>query len=172
MKFPRLLLAVTFLLITSLACAQETPTKDDGEGEEKGTKMKIDEKFDEVRRGVRMVLTYDKNSSAFIGTVENITEKIIEKVRVEVHLSNGIELGPTKALDLKPSEKSKIYLSAKGQEFKTWNTHAESGSFEAGHGTEREAHEGENSEHGGEKRERKGEHEKEKSEHNSEQGEH
>ena len=84
------------------------------------------------------------------------------QVRVEVHLSNGIELGPTKSVDLKPAQKSKINLPAKNQKFETWSTHAESGSYEGGHGKERGEHKSEKGEHKGER----GEHGKENNEHN------
>jgi len=42
-----------------------------------------------------MILAYNAESDAFVGTVENITEDEISQVRVEVHLSNSAELGPT-----------------------------------------------------------------------------
>lgn len=166
MKISKLLLAAAILLVTSLACAQETTIKDEGD-EEKGTKMKINEKFDEVRKGVKMILTYDKTSSSFVGTVENVTEKTIKKVRIEVHLSNGLELGPTTPINLAAGIKSDVKLSAEGQSFKWWKAHAESG--------EGEEHEGENGEHEGEKSEHgreRGEHGEKRGEHSSEREEH
>ena len=48
------------------------------------------------------------STGTFKGTVENTTEKVLERVRVEIHLSNGKELGPTKPGDLKPGEKREI----------------------------------------------------------------
>jgi hypothetical protein len=58
-------------------------------------------------------------SNSFIGTVENTTGKLIHRVCVEVHLSNGIELGPTKPTDLKSGEKITVKLEASEKEFKT-----------------------------------------------------
>jgi len=75
-------------------------------------------------------LTYDAESSSFTGTVENVSEKTVSKVRVEVHLSNGVELGPTKSIELAPGKKAKIMLSAEGQDFDWWRAHAEAGSSE------------------------------------------
>jgi len=106
---------------------------DDEDGEESGTQYGIDETYDGIRNGVHMILSFDKARSAFLGTIENVTEKKIKKVRVEVHLSNNVELGPTKAVNLAAGEKQMVTLSAEGQDFKTWSTHAESGSGEHSH---------------------------------------
>ncbi len=98
-----------------------------GEGEETGPRISIDGTHNEVRKGVRLILSFDNESSSFIGTVENITEKTISRVRVEVHLSNGKELGPTESINLAPGKKVNVKLSAEGQSFKWWKAHAESG---------------------------------------------
>jgi hypothetical protein len=102
------------------------------EGEESGEKLALTDTYDHVRKGVRLVLAFHNASSSFIGTVENVTDKTIKKVRVEVHLSTGVELGPTEPRDLAPGEKSGIKIEATGHVFEWWTTHAESGSFEHG----------------------------------------
>jgi len=101
-----------------------------GEGEEAGPRISIDGTHDEVRKGVRLILSFDNESSSFIGTVENVTEKTISRVRVEVHLSNGNELNPTEPIDLAPGKKVDVKLSAKGQSFNWWKAHAEAGASE------------------------------------------
>lgn len=111
------------------------------EGEEDGTQFGIDETYEGLRNGVHMTLAYDAETDAFVGMVTNTTEDVISQVRVEVHLSNSIELGPTPRADLAVGESRKIILSADGNSFKSWSTHAESGT-EEGHG--------EGGEHGGE----------------------
>ena len=68
--------------------------------------------------------------TSLIGTVENVTEKTISRVRVEVHLSNGNELGPTEPIDLAPGKKVDVKLSAEGQSFNWWKAHAEAGASE------------------------------------------
>lgn len=98
-----------------------------GEGEETGPRISIDGTHDEVRKGSRLILSYDKESSSFIGTVENVSEKTIARVRIEVHLSNGIELGPTEPISLEPGKKVDVTLSAEGQTFEWWKAHAEVG---------------------------------------------
>ncbi len=100
------------------------------EGEETGPRISIDETHDEVRKGSRLILSYDKESSSFIGTVENVSEKTITRVRIEVHLSNGIELGPTEPISLEPGKKVDVTLSAEGQSFEWWKAHAEVGESE------------------------------------------
>ena len=105
-----------------------------GEGEESGQQFAKDETYDHVRNGVRLKLVYDAATNAFVGTVENTTNQIVARVRVEVHLSNGIELGPTTPTDLAPGQKTNVELSAAGQDFNKWSAHPEVGSNEHGGG--------------------------------------
>ena len=59
--------------------------------------------------------------------VENTTETTLTRVRVEVHLSNGIELGPTTPVNLAPGQISDITLPASSQPFTSWSAHPEVG---------------------------------------------
>jgi hypothetical protein len=102
----------------------------DQEGEESREKLALTDTYDKVRKGVRLVMAYHRASSSFMGSVENVTDKTIKKVRVEVHLSTGVELGPTEPMDLAAGEKSGIKIEATGHVFDWWTTHAESGSSE------------------------------------------
>lgn len=102
----------------------------EGEGEEAGPRISMDGTHDEVRKGSRLILSFDKESSSFIGTVENLTEETLTRVRIEVHLSNGTELGPTEPIDLAPGKKVEVKLSAEGQTFEWWKAHAEVGASE------------------------------------------
>jgi len=104
----------------------------DAEGEESGTEIALNEVYDEVRNGARLILAYDVQSNSFNGTVENTTERTLERVRVEVHLSNGTELGPTMPGDLKPGEKRNVTLKATSKGFDGWSAHPEVGSGEHG----------------------------------------
>ena len=97
------------------------------EGEESGTQYKLNETFDQVRAGARLILTYDSTSNAFTGTVENTTNATLSRVRVEVHLSNGIELGPTTPVDLASGQVHEINLPASSQPFESWSAHPEVG---------------------------------------------
>ena len=99
-------------------------------GEESGTTFAPDEIFDEVRNGVRLVISYDAAANAFSGAIENTTGASIQQVRVEVHLSNGVELGPTATVSLAPGETREVRLDATGQDFEGWSAHAETGSAE------------------------------------------
>ena len=134
------------------------------------------------KNGARLTLQYNPAIQAFIGNVTNTTKKPLEDVRVEIHLSNGTELGPTKRTTVKPGQTIPVELGAFGEEFTHWTTHPEAGNEEAhgegdeeseraggGHGGERGGHaERERGEHGG-----KGSHsERERGEHRGERGGH
>ena len=97
------------------------------EGEEPGTQLKLSETFDEVRAGARLILSYDADANAFTGTVENTTDATLKQVRVEVHLSNGTELGPTTPVDLAPGQVADITLPATAEQFTSWSAHPEVG---------------------------------------------
>ncbi len=116
-----------------------------GHEEEGGKRLAKNEIWDETRNGARLILAYNAATQSFKGTVQNTTSKTLSDVRVEVHLSNGVELGPTKRTDLKPSVKIPVELSAANQKFNWWTTHPEHGS-EEGHGSGHEG--GARGEHG------------------------
>ena len=158
----KVLAAIAVVLVVSViinGCSgmNKPPTAE--EGEESGTELALNDSYDHVRNGARLILTYDAQSNSFNGTVENTTNETLKQVRVEVHLSNGKELGPTLAADLAPGEKRDVQLIATSTDFDGWTAHPEVGGGEHSHGGEH----GENdSEHGGE-----GEHDREgEDEHN------
>ena len=97
------------------------------EGEESGTELALHETYDAVRNGARLILAYDAPSDSFAGTVENTTDKTLRRVRVEVHLSNGKELGPTTPADLGPGERRDVRLKATNTDFDGWTAHPEVG---------------------------------------------
>ena len=122
------------------------------DGEESGTQFGLGDTFDDVRAGARLILSYDSDANAFTGTVENTTESKLSRVRVEVHLSNGIELGPTTPVDLAAGEMAEVMLRGSNQSFETWSAHPEvggGGAMESGEG---------GGEHGGSEGEGEGEH--------------
>ena len=121
----------------SLTASSDEHARDEGgdeEGEESGTEYALNQHYDEVRNGARLVLTYDAPSNSFNGTVQNTTEETLERVRVEVHLSNGRELGPTTPVDLAAGETQAVTLTATSAGFDGWTAHPEVGGGEEGHG--------------------------------------
>ena len=129
-----------------------------GPGGEEGSgvnAMPPDETFDEVRSGARLILSYDVPGNSFKGTVENITNGVLDRVRIEVHLSNGAELGPTTPMDMAPGEEVAISLPATTASFTGWTAHAEVGA--GGEGSESGEEQRDGGEHGG-GRESGGEH--------------
>ncbi len=95
--------------------------------EESGAQYGLNDEFEQIRSGARLMLSYDQSTNAFTGVVENTTGSTLGRVRVEVHLSNGIELGPTTPIDLGPAEMVPVELPAGNQSFETWSAHAEVG---------------------------------------------
>ena len=100
---------------------------DGGEESSGATTLALDETFDSVRSGARLILSYDAPSNSFKGTVENTTKGILQRVRIEVHLSNGTELGPTTPTAMAPGEVVAINLPATQAAFTGWTTHVEVG---------------------------------------------
>ena len=96
-----------------------------GSEEASGANLAPNETFDAVRGGARLILNYDAAGNAFTGTVENTTGNTLTNVRIEVHLSNGTELGPTTPVDLAPSQVMDVNLPSTAASFTDWIAHAE-----------------------------------------------
>ncbi|MXY13547.1 MAG: hypothetical protein F4Y46_06000 [Chloroflexi bacterium] len=106
-----------------------------GGGEEgSGAMLAPDQTFDMIRAGARLIMSYDAASNTFTGTVQNTTNGVLTRVRVEIHLSNGTELGPTVPVDLEPGEIYSISLDSTTAPFSGWVPHAEVGRGEGGGG--------------------------------------
>ena len=137
---PRLALAAAVGLALFLSSCGDGHDSESGEhsssesagGEESGTLLAKGDTYDRTRSGARLILSYDADADAFVGTVENTTADMLSQTRVEVHLSSGVELGPTMPEDLLPGGISEITLSADGEEFETWKAHPAVGRDEHG----------------------------------------
>ena len=99
-----------------------------GSEEGSGANLAPDETFDMVRGDARLILSYDAASNSFEGTVENTTNNVLNRVRIEVHLSNGTELGPTTPVHLAPGQTLPVTLPSTQASFTGWIAHAEVGS--------------------------------------------
>ena len=152
------LTSVSIMLVISvvIGCSKTDSLSTSEEGEESGTELALDETYDEIRNGARLILAYDAQSNAFKGTVENTIDETLKQVRVEVHLSNGKELGPTPAADLAPGEKRDVQLIATSTDFDGWTAHPEVGEGE--HSSGGEHGEGDSEHEGEHDREGEGEH--------------
>ena len=104
------------------------PEGEGGEPGESGTRYAPSDTARETRAGVELVLTYDSTREAFTGTVRNTTTATVTQVRVEIHLSNGVELGPTPRVDLAAGVTQAVELDARGQSFSWFTVHVEIGS--------------------------------------------
>ena len=147
-----ILALVSSMLIVSImsGCSQTNKLSISDDGEESNVELALDEPYDNVRNGARLILAYDAQTNSFKGTVENTTNETLKQVRVEVHLSNGKELGPTTPGDLAPGEKREILLTATSTDFDRWTAHPEVGEGEHGSEGGRGEHDAEgDSEHNG-----------------------
>lgn len=111
-------------------------------GEESGTRYALNDTFDTVRKGARLVMKFDPSSNSFKGTVSNTTNTTLTRVRIEIHLDNGIELGPTTPVDLRAGGKLDIEMKASRLGFNSWTPHAEVGNSEGTKETSGEGSEG------------------------------
>ena len=105
-----------------------------GDGEEGGVylaKMTKQNKLFAI--GARLVLQFNPSTQVFVGSVTNTTAKTLSQVRVEIHLDNGTELGPTKRIDVGPGQTIPVELGTFGNEFNSWVSHPET-AVEQGHG--------------------------------------
>ncbi|MXZ91372.1 MAG: hypothetical protein F4W95_11690 [Chloroflexi bacterium] len=98
-----------------------------GSEEGSGATLAPNATFDAVRAGARLILNYNAASNAFVGTVENTTASVLTNVRIEVHLSNGTELGPTTPVDMAPGQVLSVNLPSTQEPFTGWIAHAEVG---------------------------------------------
>lgn len=87
----------------------------EGEGEESGVYIGREDAWDATRLGARLVLAFDAASDAFRGRVQNTTASVLCAVRVEVHLSTGLELGPTGRADLSAGQSIEVEIPYRGE---------------------------------------------------------
>ncbi len=124
------ILLVVMLMVATIGCDRATqrtiPTMP-ADDEESTVQLALTDTYDSVRNGAHLIMSYDTSTNSFRGTVENTTGAILSQVRVEIHLSNGIELGPTPPVDLLPGETRPIVLQAMGPPFDMWTAHPEVG---------------------------------------------
>ena len=106
---------------------QHGPEGGGGEAGESGTQYAKTDTARETRSGVDLVMQYESDGW-FRGTVTNTTAATVAAVRVEIHLDNGVELGPTPREDLAAGAVRDVELDASGQSFDRWSVHVEIGS--------------------------------------------
>ena len=150
MKSPSILVILMLLVGVFAGCAGEddgsmeygeetvnestAQQEEGGEEGESGTQYALADTAKEIRSGIELSISYDSTREVFSGTITNTTDEIVSMVRVEVHLSNGVELGPTPTVDLAAGESSEVELDASSQTFTTFGAHVEIGSGEHGSG--------------------------------------
>ena len=121
--FRMTLLAVCVAVISAFACSNSLT-----EEGESGTRYALTDTATVVRKGVKLIAWYDSSRGVFTGTVTNTTNETVRQIRVEIHLSNGTELGPTPRVDLSAGQSEAVELDAGGKSFDWWTVHIEIGS--------------------------------------------
>ncbi len=106
-----------------------------GEPGEGGVQFARDETATDVRQGVELTVNFDAARGVFTYALENTTTATVSRVRVEIHLSNGCEIGPTPNVDLAAGETKTAELDPRvepepecQQDFTTFSIHVELGS--------------------------------------------
>jgi len=112
---------VHFLALAVVAACSST---EPGEG---GRRWDKDETATVTRSGVKLVIRYHSAEEEFRGTMTNTTSSSVSDARVEIHLSNGKELGPTLRTTLAAGESKDVTLDAAGQQFSWFSVHIELG---------------------------------------------
>ena len=133
LKFFVLIVIGSFVFLIS-SCSSMTRPYIDFEGTGFSVQFGgLNKRLDPVRHvqgGASMILAYDPQSRSITGHVENMTNQTLKRVRVKVRLSNGVKLGPTRAIDLSPEETRKIEFIKIDGDFIGWTAHVEVGGSE------------------------------------------
>ena len=80
-------------------------------------------------------IRYDPHGEVFTGTVRNTTDQTVEQGHVEVHRSDGTELGPTPHAEFAAGKTKMVELSARSQTITGLRVHVDLGSSEHGGGS-------------------------------------
>lgn len=116
--------AAILALVAVLAACTDSPT----EPGESGTRWNPGETATDSRRGVDLTISYNATTQQFDGSVTNTNGSAVTDVRVEIHLSNGTELGPTPRVGIGANETKSVTLDASGHNFSWYSVHVELGS--------------------------------------------
>ena len=103
----------------------EQEEADGEEGEESGVYIARTASWSETRNDAWLQLSFNSASNSFVGRVSNTGNEPLCDVRVEVHLSTGIELGPTGRTGGPYGGSINVTLPSGGEEFTTWTAHPE-----------------------------------------------
>lgn len=127
-RFGRGLLRLVLPVFGMAVCGASACLTSPGEEGESGIRYGLTDTATVERKGVELIAWYESADSTFTGTVRNTTDETVRQVRVEIHLSNGVELGPTPRVDLASGETDSFQLDAGGHTFSWWTIHVEIGS--------------------------------------------
>ena len=116
----QLLFFIVFGFLIQSVAAQDTSEND-------VLQLGINETYKGEKNGIKLILAYNHNTSSFVCTAENITDKKLQSINIRVLLSNGSSLGPVVLTDFSVGDTRKISLSDEHQMFSWWMAHITAG---------------------------------------------
>lgn len=82
--------------------------------------------YDDTINGVHVIFKYmGDDDKYFFGSRMNLTDETIEGFQIGVHLSNGMDLGPTPVGDLLPGQEGSMMIDAEVAEWEKWAANVE-----------------------------------------------
>lgn len=82
--------------------------------------LTYEEKCDATKLNARLVLEFDKEKKAFVGFLQNTTDKPLNGVSVVIYINNQTQIGPLSAIDLYPNEKMELSFAATYSDTNKW----------------------------------------------------
>ena len=104
---------------------EEDGEEHDEEGEESGVYIARTASWSETQGDAWLQLSFNSASNSFAGRVSNTGNEPLCDVRIEVHLSTGVELGPTEPTEVPYGGSINVTVPTGGEEFATWTAHHE-----------------------------------------------
>ncbi len=123
MKFPISMMLIFLALI--LGACSSGAFLDSTADVDKDSQLALHESYEQTLDGVRITLTYTGDDNTFNGLIENTTHDTPKEVRLEIYLSNDVQLGPTASVLLPPGESKGVRISAKNFSFSGWSLYPE-----------------------------------------------
>ncbi len=81
--------------------------------------------YDDTISGVHVMVKYMLDDKYFYGSLENVGDELVKGIKVGMHLSNGMDLGPTHGLDLVPGKAGSVVIDADIKEWEKWAVYVE-----------------------------------------------
>lgn len=88
--------------------------------------------YDDTISGVHVMVKYMLDDKYFYGSLENVGDEHVVGLKLGMHLSNGMDLGPSHGADLEPGKAGSVVIDADIKEWEKWAVYVEIGDAEGG----------------------------------------